>query len=194
MSILPVAAVCGLVIGLARGGRLGGLAELRFRAPLLLCVAFLAQVGLGAVSPGQRFVVVGFSYTLVGAWLVLNARRQHGRVRLALGVLTVGWLLNMLPIVLNGGMPVSLHGLRHVGAPATISVTEGHLYKHVPADRHTLLPLLGDVIPVRPFGSVISLGDIVMFAGLTGVVVAAMTRKSAVSLGERQQVCCPAAP
>lgn len=181
MLIFPLGALCGLAIGRARGGRLRGLAELRFHAPLLLCLAFLVHAGLGVLPAGRRPLAIGFAYAAVGVWLVANARLHHGPLRLALALLAAGWLSNVIPMLLNGGMPVSLDGLRSVGAPATISVTEGQFYKHVPAGGHTVLPELGDVIPVRPLASVISIGDIVMFVGLVVLVVSAMTRQSPVS-------------
>lgn len=93
---------------------------------------------------------------------------------MALGLLAAGWLLNLAAIVPNGGMPVSLHAAREIGAPAHIDVTEGNLYKHVPASGETALPWLGDVVPVRALGSVISVGDVVMFLGLVLAVGSGM--------------------
>jgi hypothetical protein len=175
MLILGLGALSGLVAGWARGGRLAGLAGFRFRAPLLLVAGALVQSGAGALTPHHRLRAIGIAYALVGLWLVLNAHRHRGPMRVALALLGVGWCLNMVPIVLNGGMPVSGHGLELVGAPRSTSVAEGHFFKHVPADRHTRLAALGDVIPVPFPASVVSAGDLVMMAGLALVVNAGMT-------------------
>ena len=177
MLILFLGGVCGVGVGLARGGHLANLGNLRFRAPLLPCLALGVQAAAGLLVPGQRFAAITTSYAVVAIWLALNAARRVGAIRAGMAIVTVGWLLNGLPITLNGGMPVSRHGLDGVGAPATISVTEGHLFKHVPAGRDTRFGLLGDVIPVQPLRAVISVGDVVMAVGLTMILVAAMGRR-----------------
>jgi hypothetical protein len=178
MVILGLGTLCGLVAGRARGGRLAALAALRFHAPLLLVAGALVQAGAGALSPDHRMPAIGVAYAVVGLWLVLNAHEHRGRVRVALALLGVGWCLNMVPVMLNGGMPVSRDGLERVGAPTSTSVSEGHLFKHVPADRHTRLAPLGDVIPVPVAASVISAGDVVLMAGLALVVAAGMTGRT----------------
>lgn len=176
MLIVGIGAVAGLALGRAGGGRLRALAGLRFRAPLLLCAAVLIQAGMGLVAPGRRWLAIGVAYAVVGAWLLLNAAHQRGGLRAALVILAVGWMLNAAPVALNGGMPVSGQGLQAVGAPLTTAVSEGHLYKHVPAGPDTLLAVLGDVIPVRAVASVVSVGDVVMVVGLLLVVAFAMTQ------------------
>jgi hypothetical protein len=179
MLILPVGVLSGLALGRMRGGRLGGLAELRFRSLAVLWLAVAIQLGLGVVPAAGRQVAVELSYALVGAWLVLNARPGDGAVRAGMALLALGWLLNMVPITLNGGMPVSRQALWEVGAPASTAVAEGHLFKHLPADRRTAAPALGDVIPVPAAASVISIGDVVMLVGVAGVLAAGMTRERA---------------
>ena len=174
MLILGLGAVAGLALGWAGGGRLRGLAELRFRAPLLLAVAVLIQAGTGLVAPGRRWLAIAVAYAVVGGWLLLNAAQHQGGIRAALVIVAFGWLLNAAPVVVNGGMPVSLEGLREVGAPATTSVSEGHFYKHVAAGPDTRLAMLGDVIPVPAVASVVSLGDLVMVVGVLLVITLAM--------------------
>lgn len=177
MLMVPLGVLCALVIALALGGRLGGLARLRFRAPGVLWLAVGVQFGLKAVAPGHRSLALGCGYGLVGLWLVLNRRQADAAVGAGVSILTAGWLLNMVPVVLNGGMPVSGAALRRVGAPAAVPVADGHFYRHVAAGPHTILSPLGDILPVRPLSSVISIGDIVITAGIMVVVVAAMTRR-----------------
>ena len=60
------------------------------------------------------------------------------------------------------------------GAPATFRVSSGHLYKHVAATASSDLRPLGDVIPLRPLKTVVSVGDIVMLAGIATIVAAGM--------------------
>ncbi len=174
MLIFALGGLAAVGMGWARGGRVGGIAELKFRAGVPLYAALLIQLGVGFVVPSLRFPAIALSYALVALWLGVNARRQRRPVGWGIGVLALGWLMNVLPILLNQGMPVSGHALERVGAPATLSVSEGHFFKHVPAGSDTALAVLGDVIPVPALRSVISVGDIAMVLGLVLLVVAAM--------------------
>lgn len=175
MVTFCLGALCGVAVGRARGGRLAGLTTLRFRAPILLVVAALAHSCVAIVAPDYRMAALGSAYTIVGIWLLRNAFHHRGGLRLGFVALGVGWLLNIIPVMLNGGMPVSADGLERVGAPRTMPVTEGHFSKHVPADRDTRASVLGDVIPLRMVATVISVGDIVVLAGIALVVASGMT-------------------
>jgi hypothetical protein len=175
MVMLCLGALCGVAIGRTRGGRLASLSALRFHAPLLLALAALAQAGFGVVTPSYRSVAIALAYAVVGIWLVLNACLQRGGIRLGCVVLGGGLLLNLIAIMPNGGMPVSTEALERVGAPRSMSVTEGHFYKHVAADRDTRMSGLGDVIPLPFAATVVSIGDIVMLTGIALVVGSGMT-------------------
>jgi hypothetical protein len=52
----------------------------------------------------------------VGLWLALSGRCQPGGLGSAFAVLGLGWLLNVVPMALDGGMPVSSAALRAIGA------------------------------------------------------------------------------
>ncbi|MDP9071400.1 MAG: DUF5317 domain-containing protein [Actinomycetota bacterium] len=174
MLIFPIALGTGVALGYLRGGRLRHLSRLNLRAPALVAAALALQLGAGRSPDRWRFTVILCSYAVVAAWLVVNAAGRPAPLRVAAGLLAAGWVLNLAAIATNGGMPVSLHAARQVGASPGLDVSEGHLYKHVPAGRDTTLSWLGDVIPIRPLGSVVSAGDVVMFAGIVLVVAAAM--------------------
>jgi hypothetical protein len=92
-----------------------------------------------------------------------------------LGLVAGGWLLNLVAIVPNEGMPVSESALRSAGIASSVSITHGHLSKHVLLNSGTVLRALGDVIPLPWFRSVISVGDIVMAIGIGVVIATAMT-------------------
>ncbi len=177
MLLFPIAVATGVALGYLRGGRLRHLSDLDLRASLVLVAALGLQLGAGLAPEGWRFPITVCSYAAVAAWLVVNAWGRTRQLRVALGLLAAGWLLNLAAIVPNGGMPVSLHAAREVGAHAHIDVTEGNLYKHVPASGETALPWLGDVVPVSALGSVISVGDVVMFLGLVLALGSGMAPK-----------------
>lgn len=179
MLIFVLAALVGIAAGLVLGGRLLALASVHLRAPGLVWVGLGMQVALGgdplrSLPDGARFAFVVASYALVGAWLVVNAVAHSRAMRGALGLLAAGWLLNVVVMVSNGGMPVSAAALEGSGAPPGLDVEEGHLWKHVPASGTTVLPWLGDVVAVPRLHSVVSAGDIIMVAGITLAIAAGM--------------------
>lgn len=178
MSLFALVGLGGTAVGLARGGRLRRLLALRLRAAPLAFACLGAQLALGAGGgsppPVLRDAVVVASYAGIGLWLVLNARSQRDGLRLAFVVLAVGWLLNVVPMALNDGMPVSAAALRAAGASGE-EVDEGNLWKHVPATSSTEAAWLGDVIPVAPARAVISVGDVVLLAGVGAVVALALS-------------------
>ncbi len=173
MLMFVAGAACGTGVGLLRGGRLGRLAELRLRAPLLVATALLLQAGAGLLPANRRLASVALSYVLVGGWLVANAAGRPAPLRRAVGLLAAGWLLNVVPMAANGGMPVSTHALERAGVPH-MDVEDGHLFKHVPASAATVAPWLGNVIPVRAVRGVVSVGDIAMLAGVALFVASGM--------------------
>lgn len=190
MLIFPIACALGIALGYALGGRIRNLADLGLRAPALVALALLLQVGAGAVPEARRSAVVAASYALVAVWLAANALRRPIHLGVALALLAAGWALNLSAMAANGGMPVSLPAARQIGARPDVDVTEGKLFKHVAADQDTRLAWLGDVIAVRPLRSVISVGDIAMFAGIVLAVAGGMgpqlARRPLVGAGSRR--------
>ena len=185
MLILPLAVAVGLLAGWVTGGSWRALSELRFKDSSLVLGAIAAQAaqelpGIRGWPSGLRFAIVVVTY-LVAGWLVFeNARASSGGARFGLGLVEVGWTLNLLAIIPNRGMPVSESALERAGIAPSASVTVGHLSKHVPVNHGTVLRALGDVIPLSWFRSVISIGDIVMAVGI-GLLVAAAMRAPAPS-------------
>lgn len=177
MSLLVAALVPGLLAGWVVGGRLSRLADLGLRAPLVIFAAVGLQLGLGLAPAGWRPAGLAASSALVGAWLVLNLRQRPPVLRIAVGLLAVGWLLNLAVMVPNRGMPVSDAALARIGAPPELDVADGNLYKHVPADSGTAVPWLADVVPLAPLGAVVSVGDLVMAVGGFLLLAGGMARR-----------------
>lgn len=97
MPLFPLAALVGAVSGKCRGGRLEAITRVRLRAPGLVWLAAVIQTGLGVTGAlawpfGGRFPILVATYAAVGAWLAINAVAVI-RLRLALGLLALGWLL-----------------------------------------------------------------------------------------------------
>src|SRR5207237_1369438 len=81
-------------------------------------------------------------------------------------LIAVGCALNVLVIVVNQGMPVASDALLSAGAEMP------HDPLHVVLGEATRLPALGDIIPVGPFHSVYSVGDLAIAIGGFAVPVA----------------------
>ncbi len=173
MLIYPLAVGAGVMLGYLLRGRLRGLGQLRFRGFAWLAVALGIQVALPFAPPGWRGRLTLLSYASTGAWFVLNTGRRPVALRCGLLAIAAGWSLNLVPIALNGAMPVSTGAIREL-SPDRGPGLGVDIRKHVVADRGTRLACLGDVIPVVPLRSVVSVGDLFMGAGLAITVASAM--------------------
>jgi hypothetical protein len=188
MLLLPLALAGGVLLGRLAGGSIACLRELRIRAIALLIAALVIQLALVAVAAPVRWMVVDVSYSLVGAWLLLNLRARPRALRVGMALVAIGWFCNLAPIVANGAMPISLDAARQAGAPRNVDVNAGNVAKHVAAGPGTRLRALGDVIPLRAFRAVISAGDILLAAGIVVTIAAAMRVRDA------NTVLCTASP
>jgi hypothetical protein len=181
--LLPALAVAvGFATGLATGGRLRVLGDLRFRRNGVLAAALGMQFVLGWIPDAVRTPAMLASYGAAGAWIAWNCRGRPRPLVAAFGLLVAGWALNLAVIAANGGMPVSRHALDVAGASQSFDVRESNLYKHVPADTDTLLRPLGDVLPVPPLRTVVSVGDILLFVGTASALAVAMHRRAGAGL------------
>jgi hypothetical protein len=160
MLLVVVAILCIVSVPLA-GGRLSALSELDLRAVWAAIGAAVIQVLIVTVLPGGSHGLhvalhVG-SYALVALFLVAN-RHVTGIPLIALGA-----ALNVIVIAANGGvMPAASAALRIAG------IGQSEDFANSAALDHPRLLPLGDVIPVPgpwPIGNVLSVGDLLIFAG-----------------------------
>ena len=162
----------GLVVGWLVGGRLDGMADVRFRLGPIAVAALAVQVVLfspvaDGLSPDIARPIYVASTAFVVAVVLAN-------VRLAgVPLVVAGAALNLAAIVANGGaMPASASALAELGAgigPHTNSV----------ALEHPALEPLTDVFATPawlPFANVFSVGDVLIAAGVTVAIAAAMRR------------------
>ncbi len=170
MTVILVVIAVACVIGLARGGSWQHLSQLDLRSWPLVFVAVLLQA-VGAFAGSSLLYVVGMvsSAALVVVFVARNAALP------GIPLVGIGFLLNALVVVANGAMPVSQEAADRVGL-STAGLYEGSDAKHEIADERTRLEPLADIIPVplpRPLhraSNVISVGDVVLAAGI-GVLV-----------------------
>ena len=173
--ILVAAIAASLAVGLARGGRLGNLAQLRVRflwLPLFLFAAQTAAV-IFPLRDGEELwrlgplVVVG-TYAALIAFVLLNRHLPGARL------LLLGAALNLAVITANSGyMPVSRESLERAGHEGLIVARGDALYvqgsKDIVLDRsETHLWPLSDVFVIPqgvPLAGSFSLGDVVIALG-----------------------------
>jgi hypothetical protein len=154
--------LCFASVPLARG-RLGALADLRFRAPWLLVLAIAVQILIVSVipaegSPGLHNAVHVATYFLVGAFVIANRRIPW------VWLVALGGGLNFAAITANGGvMPADPDAV----AAAGLAVDPGEFANSgVVANPH--LAFLGDVFAIPaswPVSNVFSVGDMLILAG-----------------------------
>lgn len=169
MPLVLLILVASIVIGWLAGGRVRNLAHVELRRTWLVFTAVGAQAVLAGVAllggPGDVLgrPLLAVSHLALLAFIAAN-RYQPGML-----VVLLGLALNAAVIVANGAMPVDPAALVALGGSAAIEPG-----KHQLLTATTVLPWLADVIPVRPLRSVVSVGDVVLGAGVGILVVARM--------------------
>ena len=170
--LLLIALALGLIAGLATGGRLGNLANLRFRWPLFVVAVLIIREG-ALINPINRIDGVQYVYAVslaaLVAWTILHIRRLRG-----VTLVSIGAGLNLIVVLENGSrMPV---------APALAGdlVVRGHIGQYVVMGPDSKLNWLADWIGVPgPLGGAYSPGDILVAVGIALVAFLA-TRRQAV--------------
>ncbi len=168
----------GVAAGYLLGGRLAGFRGLRIRALWLLWMAAGVQLLQYESAGARRFTeetlgvpMLALVFGLVLAWFAVNLPHWPGALRVAGVVVVLGAVLNGVAIAANGRMPYDPAAVAAVGLPAGIETP-----KNVPADAHTRLAGLGDVIPVPGLRKVVSAGDLLIAAGAAAFVALVMRR------------------
>jgi hypothetical protein len=185
--LIAIALALGLAAGFAFGGRIGNLREIQLRGTPILFVAVVVALLplLVTITHWLRQTMQITSMLGVLVFLAMNIRSNRGGVRAGLAMILTGWLLNFIPIVSNGGMPLSDWAFMRSGQPGLPTPGENGFFKIVRARPGMWFKPLGDVVPVRPLGQVVSIGDIVMMIGIAFVIAAAMRARASSSSSER---------
>jgi hypothetical protein len=182
VTVILMVIVVACAVGLARGGSMNNLAQLHLASWPLVFVALAAQAlgafagALGLPSAPVLYVVgMVLSAVLVTVFVVRN-RALRGMPLIALG-----FLLNALVVTANGAMPVEQEAADRAGI-STVGLYRNTDAKHELADEDTVLRPLADVIavplpgPLRRGSNVVSVGDVVLAAGIGVLLVNAMLR------------------
>jgi hypothetical protein len=175
--LLAAALGIGLLMGWGLGGSLRNLAFVEIRLwPVLPGALILQALPIptfqGEFGRNLPYSVLVLSYGVLLAVLAVNWRLR-GFVIILFGV-----LLNLAPILANRGMPVLGGAVEAAGGSIENVPLERGQKHHLATDRDRLLPL-ADIIAVRePFGTVVSVGDVLMYTGAAVFLAAAMLGRS----------------
>jgi len=160
MLLVVISALCLAVIP-ATGGQLSRLEAVRLRMAPMAAMALVTQIVITEVWTSGSSDVHGAlqlaSYVLGGVFVVTNLSIP------GIPTMALGGALNLTAIAANGGvMPASRWAVAHSG------LTLGRGFSNSAPVAHPHLLLLGDVIPVPagPLANVLSVGDLLIFAGL----------------------------
>ena len=165
MGFTVIALALGIVLGLAAGGRPSNIG----RRPLHAVTALGAAVVLQAVpqlldvSGTAGLACVLLSYVLLVVFALANIRL------VGMPVVLVGLLCNVVVIGANGGMPVRAEAILAVDRGADLADLDFGAKRHL-EDGTDRLTFLGDIIPVRPIGQVLSFGDLILAVGIADLV------------------------
>ena len=176
MTVILVVIVVSCAIGLVRGGSMQNLAELHLAAWPLVFVALAVQA-FGAFAGNPTLYVAG----MVTSAVLITVFVARNRALPGMPLIALGFLLNALVVTANGAMPVEQAAADRAGI-STVGLYRNVDAKHELADEHTVLRPLSDVIavplpgPLRRGSNVVSVGDIVLAAGIGVLVVNAMLR------------------
>jgi len=177
MSVVVVG--LGIAIGLARGGRLEALRSVRPQWWGLIAGGFVIQAFAESVdiAGATSLSVVGMFALVVG--LVSNAQLR-GALIAALGV-----SMNLVVLAINGAVPVRFEALSAAGIVSSTTersqiTSVGHLLELETSSSR--LGSLGDTIPIGFLNSVISIGDLVTFAGVIVIVSSLMAARRTVGV------------
>lgn len=166
--LLILGGLLGIAAGLAAGGRLARLAELRLRVPGVVFAAFAIKEAGVFYDPLAFSPIAPWLYTLalaaLCAWTFWHRDRLPG-----IEVVAAGMAMNLLAVAANlGHMPVARE-LASRGRPELL--TRGTVGQYVLAGPHTRLEWLGDWIALpgslgKALPGAYSPGDLVAVLGM----------------------------
>lgn len=183
MVLVVIVLCCAVVAGWLLGGRLRNLAHVQLRSTWLVFAAVGLQLLLGGLAtfatPGE---ILGPGL-LAASQVALLAFITRNRYLPGLLLVLLGFGLNALVIIPNGGMPVDSDALAAVSGPDATIEEPG---KHRLLEDGDALPWLADVIAIPLLRTVVSVGDLVLAAGV-GVLVVGMMRRFPPAPGHRSR-------
>jgi hypothetical protein len=168
--------IFAVIIGYILKGKIKNLENVEVKGIYLVFISFFIEfiiimgIRKSFFSIGVFTYILDFiMYTILAMFIYFNRKDKY------LVLMGIGFLLNAIPIFLNGGaMPVSAKALETVGE-ITLDISKQGLYTLI--NENTRVWFLGDVIPLtflRNFA--ISIGDIIAAVGLMLFIIVGMKK------------------
>jgi hypothetical protein len=145
--------------------------EVKIKASSLIFGSFIIQIGAMFFYQETAFYARGFLFLITLSYLLLSLGAWLNRDLPGFRIFSFGLFLNFLVIACNGGrMPVSSNALEESNLSHFIEILETGYRKHQLMNDSTVLPFLGDIIPLYfPFAlmnMVVSIGDLFITLGM----------------------------
>jgi hypothetical protein len=173
--------VAGLLVGRLAGGRIGAVAEVKFRWWGLALGGLMVQAVLFAPPVAAQIGTAGPALYVASTVAVLSALLRNLRMP-GFAVIAVGAGLNLLALTANGGyMPSSPEAWQALNGVAALPTT--HYTNSALASSMTAFPYLGDILVLPrplPLANVFSFGDVLIGLGAALFLVWTMRRPLAV--------------
>ncbi|MGH4124499.1 MAG: DUF5317 domain-containing protein [Clostridium sp.] len=169
------ALIFALIIGYILKGNIKNLENVDVKVTYLVFIAFFIEFFI-VISIRKGFFNIGiFTYILDSImYILLIIFIYFNRKNKYIVLMGLGFLLNAIPIFLNGGaMPVSAKAAKTAGI--TLNMSKEGLYSLI--NENTRVWFLGDIIPLtflRNFA--ISIGDIIAVIGLMLFIITGMKK------------------
>lgn len=171
--LVPVAVVIGVVVGrivAPGGGRRRALPWARLPGLLVAGVLATALAGRLGGDTALAVAIAGRLALLIGVLANLHVTGA--------GVVAAGLALNLAPLAVDGATPVRRGALVQAGVVDAAEVErvafDGPRRLERPDDA---LAALGDVVPLDPAATVVSIGDIVIATGVADVALHLVRRR-----------------
>jgi len=167
--------IFAVIIGYILKGRIKNLENVDIKCTYLVFISFFIEffiiivIRKGFINIGIfTYILDAIMYILLAAFVYFNRKNKY------IVLMGLGFLLNAIPIFLNGGaMPVSTKAAETAGL--SLNMSKEGLYTLINAN--TRVWFLGDIIPLtflRHFA--ISIGDIMAVLGLMLFIITGMKK------------------
>jgi hypothetical protein len=169
----------GLLMRLALGNPMQGLATVRLKGESILLIMLVGQLALPALhlrGAPARVAFLVWAATFPVMILVCWVNRHEPGIPLV----GSGLFLNMVVVYANGGMPVHPAAVAMAQHGAVVSIPAGD-FVHVAATGGILLPWLADILPATGpswIRLVASPGDCLLAAGIAAYIACSAQGKA----------------
>jgi hypothetical protein len=171
--VLTLTAVAlGLALGLTLPAKRTRFARPRVYKPGLLVAGVAGQSVVARLDGGGAYFLMALA---LGALVWFAVENLH---LVGMGVVAVGLCANIIPVILNQGMPVRAKALLHANVvdAADVSSVELSGGRHIEQTDDKLM-VLADIIPLPAAQQVLSFGDLIIFVGTIDVIAHLVRRQ-----------------